>query len=179
MYRFMMPGLDLQLYIGPTVRPKITKSIRIICVTVKFMLTSHELSSYHPIILVLVQHHQSLQHQHVNHVQVHPWSPKYRYLREASPQWSCHPRPKLCQLPGPWCEQCGQMVEGSDVHLVHCDSSNGNTLVMWDETVKFAVGLWVFGRLLNTNYSRDLSLSTLQIVLHGSRGICWRPTKHC
>lgn len=48
MYRFMMPGCDLQRFIGPTVRPKITKSIRIICVTVNFMLTSHELSSYHP-----------------------------------------------------------------------------------------------------------------------------------
>lgn len=122
-----------------------------------FMLTSHELSSYHPCTC----------------------SAPSITATSTSPQWSCHPRPKLCQLPGPWCEQCGQMVEGSDVHLVHCDSSNGITLVMGDECVKFAVGLWVFGRLLKTNYSRDLLLSTLQIVLHGSRGICWRPTKEC
>lgn len=119
MYRFMMPGCDLQRFIGPTVRPKITKSIRIICVTVNFMLTSHELSSYHPCTC----------------------SAPSITATSTSPQWSCHPRPKLCQLPGPWCEQCGQMVEGSDVHLVHCDSSNGITLVMGDECVKFAVGL--------------------------------------
>ena len=50
---------------------------------------------------------------------------------------------------------------------------------MWDETVKFAVGLWVLGSYVFWKTSRDLLLSTIQMVLHWSRGICWRPTKDC